>query len=114
MSARVWVAILMACAAVVAGRRRGFHGLRVLPAYGGGPAVFLLRLGSKVRLLRELGYFEREDRDRVYLWPERNEAEQASDAAADASGSRFDRGFEPGGERRVGPERRPEDGGLAA
>ena len=33
---------------------------------------FLLRVGSNVHLLRELGYFEREGRDTVYLWPEKN------------------------------------------
>lgn len=33
---------------------------------------FLLRVGSNVHLLRELGYVEREGRDTVYLWPERN------------------------------------------
>jgi hypothetical protein len=31
---------------------------------------FLVRVGSNVHLLRELGYFEREGRDTVYLWPE--------------------------------------------
>jgi len=33
---------------------------------------FLLRVGANVHLLRELGYVEREGRDTVYLWPERN------------------------------------------
>ena len=33
---------------------------------------FLLRVGSNVHLLRELGYFEREGSDTVYLWPEKN------------------------------------------
>lgn len=33
---------------------------------------FLLRVGSNVHLLRELGYLEREGPDLVYLWPERN------------------------------------------
>jgi hypothetical protein len=33
---------------------------------------FLIRVGSNVHLLRKLGYFEREGRDLVYLWPERN------------------------------------------
>ena len=33
---------------------------------------FLLRVGSNVHLLKELGYFEREGRDTVYLWPDRN------------------------------------------
>jgi hypothetical protein len=33
---------------------------------------FLLRVGSNVHLLRKLGYLEREGRDTVYLWPERN------------------------------------------
>jgi Transposase DDE domain len=33
---------------------------------------FLLRVGSNVHLLKELGYIEREGRDTVYLWPEHN------------------------------------------
>jgi hypothetical protein len=33
---------------------------------------FLMRVGSNVHLLKELGYVEREGRDTVYLWPERN------------------------------------------
>jgi len=33
---------------------------------------FLLRVGANVHLLRQLGYLEREGRDLVYLWPERN------------------------------------------
>jgi hypothetical protein len=33
---------------------------------------FLLRVGSNVHLLRQLGYIEQEGRDTVYLWPERN------------------------------------------
>ena len=36
---------------------------------------FLLRVGSNVHLLKELGYIEREGRDTVYLWPERNLSE---------------------------------------
>jgi IS4 transposase len=32
----------------------------------------LLRVGSNVHLLEKLGYVEREGRDTVYLWPERN------------------------------------------
>ena len=33
---------------------------------------FLARVGSNGHLLKELGYFEREGRDTVYLWPEHN------------------------------------------
>lgn len=33
---------------------------------------FLLRVGSNVQLLQDLGYLEREGRDTVYLWPEKN------------------------------------------
>ena len=33
---------------------------------------FLVRVGSNVHLLKELGYFEREGSDTVYLWPEHN------------------------------------------
>ena len=33
---------------------------------------FLVRVGSNVHLLKELGYFEREGPDTVYLWPEHN------------------------------------------
>jgi len=36
---------------------------------------FLMRVGSNVHLLKELGYIEREGRDTVYLWPERNWSE---------------------------------------
>ncbi len=36
---------------------------------------FLLRVGSNVHLLKELGYIEREGRDTVYLWPEGRENE---------------------------------------
>lgn len=36
---------------------------------------FLLRVGSNVRLLKALGYFEREGRDTVYLWPEGKRSE---------------------------------------
>jgi hypothetical protein len=32
---------------------------------------FLLRVGSNVHLLKELGYYEREGSDTVYLWPEK-------------------------------------------
>lgn len=33
---------------------------------------FLVRVGANVHLLRELGYIQREGRDIVYLWPEKN------------------------------------------
>jgi len=36
---------------------------------------FLVRVGANVHLLRKLGYIEREGRDIVYLWPEKNEGE---------------------------------------
>ena len=44
---------------------------RILAAEQG----FLLRVGSNVHLLKELGYIEREGRDTVSLWPERNLSE---------------------------------------
>ncbi len=34
--------------------------------------TLLLRVGSNVHLLRKLGYIQRESRDTVYLWPEKN------------------------------------------
>lgn len=36
---------------------------------------FLVRVGANVHLLRRLGYVEREGRDTVYLWPEKNRQE---------------------------------------
>ena len=36
---------------------------------------FLLRVGANVHLLRELGYYEREGRDTVYLWPDKQRAQ---------------------------------------
>ena len=36
---------------------------------------FLLRVGSNVRLLKDLGFIEREGRDTVYLWPEGKRSE---------------------------------------
>jgi Transposase DDE domain len=33
---------------------------------------FLVRVGSNVHLLKKLGYIEKEGRDTVYLWPEKN------------------------------------------
>jgi hypothetical protein len=50
----------------------GFTGYEFYRRIAAARQSFLLRVGSNVRLLRELGYFEREGRDTVYLWPERN------------------------------------------
>ncbi len=36
---------------------------------------FLMRVGANVRLLKNLGYIEREGSDTVYLWPEANRSE---------------------------------------
>lgn len=36
---------------------------------------FLLRVGANVHLLRELGYYEREGRDTVYLWPDKQRSQ---------------------------------------
>jgi hypothetical protein len=53
----------------------GFTGYEFYRRIAAAQQSFLLRVGSNVRLLRELGYFEQEGRDTVYLWPERNENE---------------------------------------
>jgi hypothetical protein len=50
----------------------GFTGYEFYRHRAAAQQSFLLRVGSNVRLLRELGYFEQEGRDTVYLWPERN------------------------------------------
>jgi hypothetical protein len=50
----------------------GFTGYEFYRRIAAARQSFLLRVGSNVRLLRELGYFEREGRDTVYLWPGRN------------------------------------------
>jgi len=50
----------------------GFTGYEFYRRIAAARQFFLLRVGSNVSLLRELGYFEREGRDTVYLWPERN------------------------------------------
>jgi hypothetical protein len=48
----------------------GFTGYQFLANVRAGGQRALIRIGSNVRLLRELGYV-REDKDTVYLWPER-------------------------------------------
>ena len=53
----------------------GFTGYEFYRRIAAAQQSFLLRVGSNVRFLKELGYFEREGRDTVYLWPERNENE---------------------------------------
>ena len=50
----------------------GFTGYEFYRRITASRQSFLLQVGSNVRLLRDLGYFEREGRDTVYLWPERN------------------------------------------
>jgi DDE family transposase len=48
----------------------GFSGYDLYRRLLGARRSFLLRVGANVRLLRRLGYAEREGRDTVYLWPE--------------------------------------------
>jgi Transposase DDE domain len=50
----------------------GFTGYELYRRLIAAEQSFLLRVGSNVHLLRKLGYIEREGRDIVYLWPERN------------------------------------------
>jgi hypothetical protein len=50
----------------------GFTGYEFYRRIAAAQQSFLLRVGSNVHLLKELGYFEREGRDTVYLWPEKN------------------------------------------
>ena len=50
----------------------GFTGYEFYRRIGAAKQSFLVRVGSNVHLLKELGYFEREGRDTVYLWPEHN------------------------------------------
>jgi hypothetical protein len=50
----------------------GFTGYDLYRRLLKGKQNFLIRVGSNVHLLRELGYFEREGPDLVYLWPEKN------------------------------------------
>jgi hypothetical protein len=50
----------------------GFTGCELYRRLIAAEQSFLLRVGSNVHLLRKLGYLEREGRDIVYLWPERN------------------------------------------
>jgi hypothetical protein len=49
----------------------GFTGYQLYRRLLAARQNFLLRVGSNVHLLRQLGYFEREGRDTVYLWPEK-------------------------------------------
>jgi Transposase DDE domain len=50
----------------------GFTGYDLYQRIMAAQQNFLLRVGANVHLLRELGYVEREGRDIVYLWPEKN------------------------------------------
>jgi Transposase DDE domain len=50
----------------------GFTGYDLYRRLLKGDRNFLIRVGSNVHLLRELGYYEFEGPDLVYLWPERN------------------------------------------
>ena len=49
----------------------GFTGYELLKEILVGGRSFLIRVGSNVRLLRELGYAKVEDDGTVYLWPEK-------------------------------------------
>lgn len=49
----------------------GFTGYELLKEILAGGRSFLIRVGSNVRLLRELGYAKLEDDGMVYLWPEK-------------------------------------------
>jgi hypothetical protein len=50
----------------------GFTGYEFYRRIAAAQQSFLLRVGSNVHLLKELGYIEREGRDTVTLWPEKN------------------------------------------
>src|ERR1017187_3358566 len=50
----------------------GFTGYEFYRRIVAAQQSFLLRVGSNVHLLKELGYIEQEGRDTVYLWPEHN------------------------------------------
>jgi hypothetical protein len=50
----------------------GFTGYELLGRLLEAEQNFLIRVGANVRLLKELGYFEQEGADTVYLWPRRN------------------------------------------
>jgi len=49
----------------------GFTGYDFYRAILGAQQNFLLRVGANVHLLKKLGYYEREGRDTVYLWPDK-------------------------------------------
>jgi hypothetical protein len=53
----------------------GFTGYEFYRRIVAAKQSFLMRVGSNVHLLKELGYIELEGRDTVYLWPERNWSE---------------------------------------
>ena len=48
----------------------GFTGYDLLRSIAEAEKFFLVRVGSNVHLLKDLGYFERQGEDTVYLWPE--------------------------------------------
>jgi hypothetical protein len=48
----------------------GFVGYELLADLGRANKSFLIRVGSNVRLLQKLGYFQREGEQTVYLWPD--------------------------------------------
>jgi hypothetical protein len=50
----------------------GFTGYELYRRLLAAQQNFLIRVGANVHLLRDLGYFEREGPDIVYLWPEKN------------------------------------------
>lgn len=48
----------------------GFTGFDLLSDLKGRGTSFLIRVGKSVRLLRELGFYRRQGRSTVYLWPD--------------------------------------------
>jgi hypothetical protein len=55
----------------------GFTGYELLHSIGQAGHSFLVRVGSNVHLLKELGYVEWQGTDTVYLWPEEHHNERA-------------------------------------
>jgi hypothetical protein len=51
----------------------GFAGYALCRKLLCGGRSFLLRVGGNIRLLRKLGYYEREGDDTVYLWPQKRQ-----------------------------------------
>ena len=54
----------------------GFVGYELLGDILAGGRSFLVRVGSNVRLLRDLGWFKRHGEDTVFLWPQKHRREE--------------------------------------